>query len=396
VVARAYVGEQLAFGPEYLIPKPFDPRLMMKVAPAVAEAAVASGVATRPIADMAAYRARLQSFVYASGATMKPIFDLARGASRKRVAYSEGEEERVLRAAQIVVDEEIARPTLIGRPAIIAQRIEKFGLRLKEGTDYDVVNTEHDHRYRDFWQTYHQMTERKGITVQVAKIEMRRRLTLIGSMLLHAGEVDGLICGTWGRTMDHLRYVDQVIGRREGSPVYACMNGLLLPDRQVFLVDTHVNYDPSAEELAEIAIMAAREVQRFGVEPKAALLSHSNFGSSDQPSALKMRRVLQLLQERAPWLEVDGEMHGDVALNGRERRTLMPRTALEGDANLLVFPGIDAANIAYNLLKTAAGGNIAIGPVLLGAAKPVHILTASATVRRVVNMTALTVADANE
>ncbi|HMN22145.1 MAG TPA: phosphate acyltransferase, partial [Ottowia sp.] len=395
VVARAYVGEQLAFGPEYLIPKPFDPRLMMKVAPAVAEAAAASGVATRPITDMAAYRARLQSFVYASGATMKPIFDLARGASRKRVAYAEGEEERVLRAAQIVVDEAIARPTLIGRPAIIAQRIEQFGLRLKEGVDYDVVNTDHDERYRGFWQTYHAMTERKGITVQVAKIEMRRRLTLIGSMLLHAGEVDGLICGTWGTTANHLHYIDQVIGRREGAPVYACMNGLLLPDRQVFLVDTHVNYDPSPEALAEITVMAAREVQRFGIEPKVALLSHSNFGTSEQPSALKMRRTLQLLHEQAPWLEVDGEMHGDVALDGHARRALMPRTALAGDANLLVFPGIDAANIAYNLLKTAAGGNIAIGPVLLGAAKPVHILTASATVRRIVNMTAITVADAN-
>ena len=403
VVAAAYAGEKLAFGPEYLIPKPFDPRLMMKIAPAVAKAAAESGVAARPIQDLDAYRDKLQSFVYASGTTMKPIFDAAKRAPRKRVAYAEGEEERVLRAAQIVADEGVARPTLIGRPAIIAQRIEKFGLRLKEELDYDVVNVEQDHRYRDFWQTYHRMTERKGITVQVAKIEMRRRLTLIGAMLLHKGEVDGLICGTWGTTQTHLHYIDQVIGKRPGGcastpqdvPVYACMNGLLLPDRQVFLVDTHVNYDPSAEELAEITTMAAEEMMRFGIKPKAALLSHSNFGTSNQPSAVKMRRTLDLLREQAPWLEVDGEMHGDVALDGKQRSAVMPHSALAGDANLLVLPNIDAANISYNLLKTAAGGNIAIGPVLLGAAAPVHILTASATVRRIVNMTALTVADAN-
>ena len=395
VVAAAYVGEQLAFGPDYLIPKPFDPRLMMKIAPAVAKAAADSGVALRPIADMDAYVERLQSFVYASGTTMKPIFNAAKKALKKRVAYAEGEEERILRAAQIVVDEGLARPTLIGRPAIIAQRIEKFGLRLKEELDYDVVNVEQDLRYRDFWQTYHRMTERKGVTVQVAKIEMRRRLTLIGAMLLHKGDVDGLICGTWGTTLTHLPYIDQVIGKRAGVQTYACMNGLLLPDRQVFLVDTHVNYDPTAQQLAEITTMAAEEMMRFGIRPKAALLSHSNFGSSNQPSALKMRDTLELLHQQTPWLEVDGEMHGDVALDGAARAALMPSTTLEGDANLLVLPNIDAANIAYNLLKTAAGGNIAIGPVLLGAAKPVHILTASTTVRRVVNMTALTVADAN-
>jgi malate dehydrogenase (oxaloacetate-decarboxylating)(NADP+) len=395
VVAAAYVGEELAFGPDYLIPKPFDPRLMMKIAPAVARAAADSGVALRPIADMDAYRERLQSFVYASGTTMKPIMAAAKRAAKKRVAYSEGEEERVLRAAQIVVDEGIARPTLIGRPAVIAQRIEKFGLRLREKIDYDVVNVEQDDRYRDFWQTYHRITERKGVTEQVAKIEMRRRLSLIGAMLLHKDQVDGLICGTWGQTSMHLVYVDQVIGRRPGVHTYACMNGLLLPGRQVFLVDTHVNYDPSAEQLAEITVMAAEEMVRFGLKPKAALLSHSNFGSSNQPSAVKMRQVLDLLRVQAPWLEVDGEMHGDVALDGAARTQLMPHSTLVGDANLLVLPNIDAANISYNLLKTAAGGNIAIGPVLLGAAKPVHILTASATVRRIVNMTALTVADAN-
>jgi len=403
VVAAAYAGETLAFGPEYLIPKPFDPRLMIKIAPAVARAAAESGVASRPVTDWEAYVEKLQSFVYASGNTMRPIFMLAKRAKAKRVAYAEGEEERVLRATQIVVDENLARPTLIGRPAVIAARIEKFGLRLKQGVDYDVVNVEQDDRYRDFFMTYHRMTERKGVTVQVAKIEMRRRLTLIGSMLLEKGYVDGMLCGTWGTTAAHLHYIDQVIGRRVGgSPstaqdvrVYACMNGLMLPNRQVFLVDTHVNADPTAEELSEITVMAAEEMLRFGITPKAALLSHSNFGSSDHPSAAKMRRTLALLREQAPWLEVDGEMHGDVALDEEARRKLMPRTTLSGDANLLVLPNIDAANIAYNLLKTAAGGGIAIGPVLLGAAKPVHVLTPSATVRRIVNMTALTVADAN-
>ena len=395
VVAAAYAGEPLAFGPEYLIPKPFDPRLMIKIAPAVAAAAAASGVALHPIEDMQAYRERLQNFVYASGTTMKPIFTAAKRGPKKRVAFSEGEEERVLRAAQIVSDEDVARPTLIGRPAVIAERIVKFGLRLKEELDYDVVNVEQDHRYRDFWQTYHRMTERKGITMQVAKIEMRRRLSLIGAMLLHKGDVDGLICGTWGTNAMHLNYIDQVIGKRAGVNTYACMNGLLLPGRQVFLVDTHVNYDPSAEQLAEITVMAAQEMKRFGLLPKAALLSHSNFGSSNEPSAVKMRQTLALLQKNAPWLEVDGEMHGDVALDGVARTAQMPNGTLAGDANLLVLPNIDAANISYNLLKTAAGGNIAVGPVLLGAAKPVHILTPSATVRRIVNMTALTVADAN-
>nr|MBP9954610.1 NADP-dependent malic enzyme [Ottowia sp.] len=395
VVARAYAGEKLAFGPEYLIPKPFDPRLMMKIAPAVAEAAAASGVATRPIVDLDAYRERLQTFVYASGTTMKPIFDAARAAPRKRVAYAEGEEERVLRAAQIVVDEGIARPTLIGRPAIIAQRIVKFGLRLTEGVDYDVVNVENDPRYTGFWQQYYELTKRRGMTVPMAKIEMRRRLTLIGTMLLRAGEVDGLICGTWGTIHMHLNYIDQVIGRKPGTRTYAAMNGVLLPGRQLFLVDTHVNVDPSAEQLTEITIAAAEQVRRFGLKPRAALLSHSNFGSSNEPGAVKMREVLGRVREQAPWLEIDGEMHGDVALDSGMRRALMPDSTLKGDANLLILPGIDAANIAYNLLKTAAGGNIAIGPVLLGAAKPVHILTASATVRRIVNMTALAVADAN-
>ena len=403
-VAAAYVGEALDFGPEYLIPKPFDPRLMIKIAPAVARAAEESGVASRPIEDFEAYHHKLENFVYASGTTMKPIFDAAKRAKKKRVAFCEGEEEKILRAAQIVVDEGLARPTLIGRPKIIAQRIERFGLRLQEERDYDVVNVEHDDRYKLFWQTYHKMGERRGVTVQTAKIEMRRRLTLIGSMLLHFGHVDGMICGTWGTTHTHLPYIDTVIGKRPGGaastaqdvPVYACMNGLVLPDRQVFLVDTHVNYDPSPAELTEITALAAEELLRFGIKPKVALLSHSNFGSSRMPSAVKMRETLALLQEQAPWLEVDGEMHGDLALNAKDRLRLMPNTVLEGDANLLVFPNLDAANIAYNLLKFTAGGNISIGPILLGVEKPVNILTPSVTVRRIVNMTALTVADANQ
>lgn len=395
VVAAAYAGETLAFGPEYLIPKPFDPRLMMKIAPAVVQAAIASGVAQRPITDMDAYREKLQSLVYASGSAMKPIFAAAKRGLKKRICFAEGEDERILRAAQIVLDEGLAKPTLIGRPAIIAQRIERFGLRLVEGVDYEVVNVEDDHRYKDFWQTYHQLTARKGVTAQLAKIDMRRRLTLIGSMMLHKGEVDGLICGTWTTPDAHLHYIDQVIGLRKGISTYACMNALLLPDRQVFLVDTHINYDPSAEQLAEITIMAAEEMKRFGVVPKAALLSHSNFGSSKHASAVKMRETLALVQAKAPWLEIDGEMHGDVAIDTPARRNLMPFTTLHSDANLLVLPNLDSANIAYNLLKTAAGGNIAIGPVLLGAAKPVQILTASTTVRRIVNMTAITVADIN-
>ncbi len=403
IVAAAYAGENLAFGPQYLIPKPFDPRLMVKIAPAVAQAAAESGVALRPVPDLDAYREKLQSFAYASGQIMRPIFSAAKMATRKRIAYAEGEEERILRAAQVVVDENMARPTLIGRPAIIAQRIQRFGLRLREGADYDVVNVDQDHRYRDFWQTYHRLTERKGVTQQLAKIELRRRLTLIGAMLLHKGEVDGMLCGTWGTTANHLHYIDQVIGKHAGDSagtqhnvqVYACMNGLLLPGRQVFLVDTHVNVDPSAEELCQITVMAAAEMRRFGVLPKAALLSASNFGSLEIDSARKMRRTLALLRERAPSLEVDGEMHGDSALNAVGRQATVPGSTLVGEANLLVFPNIDTANISYNLLKTAAGGGIAIGPVLLGADRPVHILTPSATVRRIVNMTALTVADAN-
>src|SRR5574343_371832 len=315
VVATAYAGASLNFGPEYLIPKPFDPRLMMQIAPAVAKAAAECGVATRPLADMAAYRDKLQTFVYASGTMMKPIYAVAKRAKARRVAYAEGEDRRVLRAVQVVADEGLARPVLVGRASGILARIEKLGLRLTEGRDFEIVNIDDDRRYRDYWQTYHRMMERRGVTEQFAKIEMRRRLTLISSMLLHKGEVDGMICGTWGSTAMHLAHIDSVIGRRPGVNTFACMNGLVLPGRQLFVVDTHVNYDPTAEQLAEITVMAAEEMRRFGIQPKAALLSHSNFGSSNQPSAVKMRECLELLRTRAPWLEVEGEMHGDVALD---------------------------------------------------------------------------------
>ena len=396
IVASAYGISNLSFGPEYLIPMPFDPRLLIKIAPAVAKAAEESGVAARPIKDMQAYVDRLQTFVYHSGTFMKPLFQIAKKApaERKRIVYAEGEEERVLRAVQVIVDEKLASPILVGRPHILEQRIEKFGLRLKAGVDFEVINPEFDTRYRDFWQTYHKMTCRKGITEQYAKLEMRRRHTLIGAMMIHKGDADGMICGTFGTTGLHLNYINQVLGKREGVNVYAAMNALVLPDRQLVLVDTHVNENPTAEQIAEITILAAEEMRRFGLQPKAALLSHSNFGSSNSESAQKMRAALAIIQRDAPDLEVDGEMHGDTALDAAYRKKMMPGSVLNGDANLLVMPNIDAANISYNLLKTTAGNNIAIGPILLGCAKPVHILTPSATVRRIVNMTALCVVDA--
>jgi malate dehydrogenase (oxaloacetate-decarboxylating)(NADP+) len=396
VVATTYGVTNLSFGPEYLIPKPFDPRLMLKIAPAVASAAEQSGVALRPIRDMVAYTDRLQQFVYHSGSFMKPVFAIAKKTpdSRKRIVFAEGEEERVLRAVQVVIDEGLAKPTLIGRPAVLAQRIERYGLRIRPGTDFDIINPEHDDRYRSYWETFLQMSRRKGVNEQWAKLEMRRRHTLIGSMAIYKDDADGMICGTYGNTDLHLHYIDMVLGKRPGVTTYAAMNALVLQDRQVVLVDTHVNENPSAEQLAEITIMAAEEMKRFGLHPRAALLSHSNFGSSNSESAQKMRAALALIRARAPGLEVDGEMHGDTALDAGLLRSAMPDTLLKGDANLLVMPNIDAANIAYNLLKVAAGNGVAIGPILLGCARPVHILTPSATVRRIVNMTALAVVDA--
>jgi len=394
IVATAYGIQDLSFGPEYLIPKPFDPRLIVKIAPAVAEAAAKCGVAARPIEDMDAYRLQLQQFVYHSGTMMKPIYAAARKVDmdKKRIVFAEGEEERVLRAVQVVVDEKLANPILIGRPAVLAHRIERFGLRLRPGIDFTVVNPEHDERFREYSDNYYRIMAREGVTPQYAKLELRRRTTLIGAMLVKKGEADGMICGTVSSTGAHLRYIDQVLGGTHCT--YAAMNGLVLPGRQIFLVDTHVNVDPTAPELAEITMMAAEELKRFGIVPKVALVSHSNFGSSDAPSALKMRETLAILRERAPWMEVDGEMHGDSALDQNLRDTLVPDCTLDGEANLLVCPNIDAANIAYNLLKVAAGNNVAIGPILLGVKAPVHILTPSATVRRIVNMTSLVVADA--
>ncbi len=398
IVAAAYGGiEDLAFGPEYLIPKPFDPRLIVQIAPAVAQAAMDSGAATRPIADFDEYKRKLLQFVYHSGTLMQPIFAAARKVppERSRIVFAEGEDERILRAVQIVVDEKLARPMLVGRPAVIEHAIKRHGLRLKPGEHFTVVNPENDPRFREYWQDYHKLTERQGITQQYAKLEMRRRSTLIGAMLLKKGEADGLICGTISTTGRHLHYIDQVLGRKPGVCVYGAMNGLILPGRQVFIVDTHVNLDPSAQELAEITRLAAEQICAFGLQPKVALLSHSNFGSSHAPSALKMRQVLGLLRERMPQLEVDGEMHGDCALDESARHAILPDSSLHGSANLLVCPNLDSANIAYNLLKSAAGHNVAIGPILLGCAAPAHILTPSATVRRIVNMTAVTVVEAN-
>jgi malate dehydrogenase (oxaloacetate-decarboxylating)(NADP+) len=396
IVASAYGIANLSFGPEYLIPMPFDPRLLTHIAPAVAKAAMDGGVATRPIADLAAYAESLEQFVYRSGSFMKPLFQVAKSAPAelKRIVYAEGEDERVLRAVQVVVDEGLARPILVGRPAVLEQRIEKFGLRLKPGRHFDVINPDFDERYRDYWQTYHQMVMRKGVTQDMAKLAMRRRHTLIGAMMVHKGDADGMICGTYGTTHAHLEFIDKVLGLRPGANVYAAMNFVITEERQLAMVDTHVNENPTAEELAEITIMAAEELERFGITPRAALLSHSNFGTSNSESAQKMRAALALVQQKAPNLEVDGEMHGDAALDSKLRAKIMPQSTLKGDANLVVMPNIDAANIAYNLLKTAAGNGIAVGPVLLGCARPVHILTPSATVRRIVNMTALCVVDA--
>ncbi|CAA9891933.1 putative fused malic enzyme oxidoreductase; putative phosphotransacetylase [Candidatus Methylobacter favarea] len=393
-----YGSGNLSFGPDYLIPLPFDPRLMTKIAPAIAAAAALSGVASRPIQDIQAYIERLQQFVYHSGSFMKPIFHVAKSApaTRKRIVFAEGEEERVLRAAQILIDEDIAKPILIGRPAVLQQRIERFGLRLKPDMDFTVINPEYDERYRDFWQTYLQMTQRKGVTEQYAKLEMRRRHTLIGAMLIHKGYADGMICGTFGTTASHLHYIDQVLGKREGATVYAAMNGLILPDRQLVLVDTHVNENPTAEQLAEITLLAAEQMGHFGLAPRVALLSHSNFGASNSESAQKMRAVLAILRKQAPELEIEGEIHGDTALDAELLKKLMPDSKLKGSANLLVLPNLDAANISYNLLKTAAGHGVAVGPVLLGCARPVHILTPAATIRRIVNLTALCVVEASE
>ena len=396
-VAMAYPGHELSFGPEYLIPKPFDPRLIVKIAPAVARAAIASGVATRPISDWNAYKARLSEFVYHTGVGMRAIFQAARQARGKRIIYAEGEEERVLRAAQIVVEERFARPILIGRPSVIEHRLEKANLRIRPSVDFDIVNPESDERYRECWTAYHKLMVRRGITPALAKEAMRRKPTLIGAMLLKLGYADGLLCGMTGQYSHQLGVISQVIGKRQGVNTLAAMNYLMLPGRSLFICDTHINENPTAEEVAEMAMMAADQVRRFGIHPKVALLSHSNFGSGSSESARKMTRAAALLPAMpSDGLEIDGEMHGDSALSEDIRREAHPDSPLSGEANLLIMPNIDAANIAYNLLKMTAGEGVTIGPILLGAARPVHVLTSTSTVRRLVNMTALAVVESLE
>jgi len=387
-VSSAYGTEELAFGPEYLIPKPFDPRLIIRVAPAVAQAAMDSGVASRPIADMDGYRQHLTEFVYHTGLFMKPVFAAAKK-SPARIVFAEGEDERVLAAVQTVVDEGMAKPILIGRPHVVSMRAEKLGLRIKAGHDFELVNPDSDRRYKDLWRDYYDLTCRKGVSVDEAKSEMRKRTTLIGAMLLRHDYADALLCGTVGRYRPHLRYIEQVIGRKPGVENFCAMNLLVLPSRTLFICDTYVNYDPSAEQIAEMTVLAAEELRRFGLKPKVALLSHSFFGTEATPTADKMRQAMQLIVERAPELEVEGEMHGDAALSEDVRRKVFPSSRLKGAANLLVMPTLDAANIAFNLLKTAAGDGLTVGPMLLGAARPVHVLTPTATVRRIINVTAL-------
>lgn len=400
VVAAAYGLYDVAFGAGYFIPKPFDPRLIVRISPAVAQAAMDDGVATRPLKDMDSYAEQLQQFVYHSGAFMKPLFSLARGLVREggksRIVFAEGEDERVLRAVQIVVDEHLARPILIGRPAVLAARIEKYGLRIRLHVDVDVTDPEHDDRFHQYWTTYWELMCRDGITKEMARVEMRRRLTLIGAMMVRLGDADGMICGTVGAYGKHLRFIDEVIGKQPGANTYAAMNILLLDERTLALADTHVNDNPDAAQIAEITLMAAEEMRRLDIEPKVALLSRSNFGTGSSSSGTKMREAVALVRERDPNLEIDGEMHGDCALDPALRERILPSTTLHGEANLLICPNVDSGNIAYNLLKTAAGGNVAVGPFLLGANAPVHILTSSSTVRRIVNMAALTVVDANK
>jgi len=389
-VAKVYCEENLNFGAEHLIPKPFDPRLIARIAPAVAQAAMDSGVAQRPISDISTYREQLERFVYHSSMLMKPVFELAKQ-SPKRLVYAEGEDKRVLHAVQTVVDEGIAHPILIGRPAVIEHRIANLGLRIRAGEHFELVNPESDPRYREYWEEYLHLMERKGITPEIAKREMRRSNTLIAAMLVRKGAADAMLCGTGSQPLRHLRYIDEVIGRFPDVSVYAAMNILLLPQQTLFICDTHVNLDPTAEQVAEMTTLAAEEMRRFGLIPKIALLSHSNFGSSDDASARKMNRARELLEKSAPELEVEGEMHGDAALSESLRAGIFPNSRLKGAANLLIMPNLDAANIAYNLLKMTIGEGITIGSILLGANKSVHILTSTATVRRIVNMSALAV-----
>jgi len=389
--AASYGEESLSFGVEYLIPKPFDPRLILRIAPAVAQAAMDSGVAERPINDLAAYREQLTAFVDSSSMLMKPVFDAAKRAP-KRLVYAEGEDPRVLHAVQTVVDEGLALPILVGRPSVVEQRIAKLGLRIRQGVDFELVNPEDDPRYRDYCNEYHRLMQRRGVTLEAAKREMRRSNTLIAAMLVRMDSADAMICGTIAEPLHHLRFIDETIGHRPGVNVYAAMNILMLPDRTLFICDTHVNLDPSAEQIAEMTLLAAAEVRRFGLTPKVALLSHSNFGSHDNASAHKMSRARELLEQQAPELEVEGEIHGDAALSEEVRSANFPDSRLKGEANLLIMPNLDAANISYNLLKVTGGQGLTIGSILLGVNKSAHILTTTATPRRIVNMSALAVA----
>ena len=393
-VAGAYAGQELKFGPDYLIPKPFDSRLILRIAPAVAQAAAESGVATRPIADLDAYRQSLNRFVYQTGMVMRPVFAVAK-ARPARVVYADGEDERVLRALQVVKDEALATPHLVGRPAVIDMRIERAGLRLKRGVDFEVTDPENDPRFREYWEAYHQRMGREGVTPEMAKAAVRRSHTLIASIMLARGEADAMLTGLVGRFDAHLEHVRDVIGLAPGAKTFATMNALMLEGRTLFIADTFVNDEPDAEQLAEIAAMAAEEVRRFGLPPRVAFLSHSMYGSSKRASARRMREAAERFKRRAPDIPCDGEMHGDAALDPEiRRRFLLAGATLDGEANLLVLPNLDAANILFNVLKTTGGHGVTVGPVLLGAAKPVHILTPSSTMRRVVNMTALVVADA--
>ncbi len=392
-VASAYAGRELRFGPDYLIPTPFDSRLILRIAPAVAAAAEASGVATRPIKDMEAYRQSLTRFVTHTGMFMRPVFGTAR-ANPQRVAYAEGEDERVLRAVQIALDEKLVKPILIGRPAVIATRIERAGLRLESGRDFEVVNPEDDARFRQYWETYHGLNARDGITPEMAKAMVRRSNTTIAALMVHLGDADAMLCGLVGRFESHLDHVHEVIGRRPSGKVYATLNALMLPKHTLFVTDAYVNEDPSAEELADIAAMAVEAIRHFGLPPRVAFLSHSTYGSSKRPSALKMRAARDLFVARYPDVPADGEMHGDLAFDEDLRASVMPDSTLSGSANLLVCPNLDSANILFNVLKMTGGQGVTVGPILLGVNAPAHILTPSATVRRVVNMTALAVAHA--
>lgn len=393
VVASAYGDQELKFGPEYLIPKPFDPRLIIKIAPAVAQAAMDSGVAERPLADMDAYIEKLTQFVYKTNLFMKPVFSAAKQ-DRKRVVLTEGEDERVLHATQEIVDGSLAFPILIGRPAVIQRRIEKLGLRIRPGVDFELVNNEDDPRYREYWMDYYTLMKRRGVSQELARREVRRKTTLIGSLMLRRGEADAMVCGTFGTYDMHMTFVQEVLGLREGCTTAATMNALLLPTGNIFIADTYVNANPTTEQIAEITTLAAESMTRFGIVPKVALLSHSSFGTVNATSADKMRNALPLIKAKMPNLEIDGEMQGDAALMEHIRKESMPDSELKGAANLLIMPNVEAANISYNLLRVSAADGVTIGPILMGVAKPVHIITPISSVRRIVNMVALAAVDA--